>query len=64
MKEELLRIENGLLPVKNKNTPMPSLSSEYESSLFPRAALRNVPMDVTSTVNSAQAPSRHTRGSA
>lgn len=32
--------------------------------LFLRAALRNAPTDVTSTVNSAQAPSRHTRGSA
>ena len=32
--------------------------------LFLRAALRNGPTDVTSTVNSAQAPLRHTRASA
>ena len=37
------------------------LHHEYS---FLRAALRNGPTDVTSTVNSAQAPLRHTRASA
>ena len=37
------------------------LNHEYS---FLRAALRNGPTDVTSTVNSAQAPLRHTRASA
>ena len=36
------------------------LHHEYS---FLRAALRNGPTDVTSTVNSAQAPLRHPRGS-
>lgn len=36
--------------------------SHHEYS-FLRAALRNGPTDVTSTVNSAQAPLRHMKGS-
>lgn len=45
----------------NKYNNINDVCHEYS---FLRAALRNGPTDVTSTVNSAQAPLRHTRASA
>ncbi len=45
-----------------ENAPDYAAGNEYYS--FTRAALRNALTDVTFTVNSAQAPLRHTGGSA
>ena len=49
---------------KRKKEPKKRHPFRVPSFLFLRAALRQAPMDVTSTVNSVQAPSRHTEGSA